>query len=197
MISYILLTYLMVKTDPKRHDEYSRSLERGGEGGRIYDPEVLCFSVVFFPVSRAFWCLIWCIVSCTSCRLLFCISCDSGGFAALGAYHWDTLVQLLQARRDFYHSPLVNGCGAVYLCNSSLFRIYLLIMATLMEELRVDPVVQEVIFSFLLRSEEASIVFFSFWRKMWTFSQVCAFFLFFIVVWKVLPLEGIWPHKKS
>lgn len=30
MISYILLTYLMVKTDPKRHDEYSRSLERGG-----------------------------------------------------------------------------------------------------------------------------------------------------------------------
>lgn len=31
MISYILLTYLMVKTDPKRNDEYSRSLE--GVGG--------------------------------------------------------------------------------------------------------------------------------------------------------------------
>lgn len=71
-------------------------------------------------------------------------------------------------------------------------------MATLMEELRVDPVVQEVIFSFLLRSEEASIVFFSFWRKMWTFSQVCAFFFFLLLLCgKFCRLRGYDPIKRA
>lgn len=51
MLSYILLTYLMVKTDPKRSDEYSRSLERerGGRGGRFMIQRFYVVLCGFFP----------------------------------------------------------------------------------------------------------------------------------------------------
>lgn len=65
MISYILLTYLMVKTDPKRSDEYSRSLERERGGGfmiqRFY--VVLC---VFFP----------CQLCILMSDLMYCFVCE-------------------------------------------------------------------------------------------------------------------------
>lgn len=64
-------------------------------------------------------------------------------------------------------------------------------MATLMEELRVDPVVQEVIFFLPPKVRRSKHRFFFLLEENVDVQPSLCFFLFFIVVWKVLPLEGI------